>query len=90
LINGLKGLSGSAESSISASVSSTEITFPNFYSDSSPLVAPLFLPASSVHSPTPHMHRDIPQCSHMQMQFMVSELQDGLQRPKEQRMETMG
>lgn len=30
LINGLKGLSSSAEASISASVSSTEIIFPNF------------------------------------------------------------
>lgn len=30
LINGLKGLSAFAEASISASVSSTEIIFPNF------------------------------------------------------------
>lgn len=46
LINGLKGLSSSAEASLSASVSSTEILFPTSYSDFSPLVTPLSLSAS--------------------------------------------
>lgn len=43
LINGLKGLSSSAEASLSASVSSTEILFPTSYRDFSPLVTPLSL-----------------------------------------------
>lgn len=61
LINGLKGLSSFAEASISASVSSTEIIFPNFpqqflspgdYQLSCTLSLSLFFPLSCAHMHT--------------------------------------